>query len=106
MRGASISGCYASAMDRRTALQAARGGRGTGDRHECDRYSEATVEVFASSLMMQPWNGGGRIRLLKSLIPLVNSRRNSCWRDLYDMSAEPDVIRASYRLTVLTNPGS
>ena len=39
------------------------------DRYEYGRYSESTREVFDASLMVQIWDGGGRIRLPKKLIP-------------------------------------
>jgi hypothetical protein len=74
------------------------------DRYEYDRYNQSTTEVFDASLMIQTWPGGGRIRLPRSLIPPINSRGNRGWWDLYDVSAGPDVIRASYRLNGLNKP--
>jgi hypothetical protein len=54
--------------------------------------------------MVQTWEGGGRIRLPKSLIPPINSRGNNGWWDLYDVVERPDIIRASYRLNGLNKP--
>lgn len=74
------------------------------DRYEYGRYNETRREVFDASLMVQTWNGGGRIRLPRSLIPPINSRGNNGWWDLYDVSVGPDVIRATYRLNGLNKP--
>lgn len=74
------------------------------DRYDYDRYNETTTEVFDASLMMQLWEGGGRIRLPKTLIPPINSRGNSGWWDLYDVRTGPDVITATYRLNGLNKP--
>ena len=74
------------------------------DRYEQGTYSETTREVFDASLMIQTWDGGGRIRLPRSLIPPINSRGNNGWWDLYDVVAGPDIIRATYRLNGLNKP--
>lgn len=74
------------------------------DRYEYGRYNATTTEVFDASLMIQTWAGGGRIRLPRSLIPPINSRGNSGWWDLYDVSVGPDVIRGTYRLNGLNKP--
>ncbi len=74
------------------------------DRYEYGTYNTTRTEVFDASLMVQTWDGGGRIRLPRSLIPPINSRGNSGWWDLYDMSVSPDVIRATYRLNGLNKP--
>ena len=74
------------------------------DRYEYGRYNETTTEVFDASLMVQTWDGGGRIRLPRSLIPPINSRGNNGWWDLYDVMVGPDVVRASYRLNGLNKP--
>lgn len=74
------------------------------DRYEYGRYNETTTEVFDASLMVQTWNGGGRIRLPRSLIPPINSRGNNGWWDLYDVSVGPDRIQATYRLNGLNKP--
>ncbi|MGY4397228.1 hypothetical protein ACVWZA_002422 [Sphingomonas sp. UYAg733] len=77
---------------------------GDRDRYEYGRYNETRTEVFDASLMVQTWDGGGRIRLPRSLIPPINSRGNNGWWDLYDVSVGPDVIRATYRLNGLNKP--
>jgi len=74
------------------------------DRYEYGRYNETRPELFDALLMVQTWNGGGRIRLPKSLIPPLNSRGNSGWWDLTDVSISPDTIRATYRLNGLNKP--
>lgn len=74
------------------------------DRYEYGTYNQTTREVFDASLMVQTWDGGGRIRLPRSLIPPINSRGNSGWWDLYDVVAGTDVIRARYRLNGLNKP--
>lgn len=90
-----------------------RTGLGTGttwtwnrqrDRYEYGSYTETRPELFDASLMIQTWEGGGRIRLPRKLIPPINSRGNDDWWDLYDVSVGPDVIRASYRLNGLNKP--
>ncbi|MBW6527512.1 hypothetical protein KZ813_11740 [Sphingomonas sp. RHCKR7] len=73
-------------------------------RYDYGRYNETTTEVFDALLMVQTWEGGGRIRLPRSLIPPINSRGNDGWWDLYDLVEGPDVIRASYRLNGLNKP--
>lgn len=74
------------------------------DRYEYGTYNQTTREVFDASLMVQTWDGGGRIRLPRSLIPPINSRGNNGWWDLYDVVAGPDVFRATYRLNGLNKP--
>jgi hypothetical protein len=74
------------------------------DRYEYGRYNETRTEVFDASLMVQTWDGGGRIRLPRSLIPPINSRGNNGWWDLYDVSVGTDLIRATYRLNGLNKP--
>jgi hypothetical protein len=74
------------------------------DRYEYETYNQTTREVFDASLMVQTWDGGGRIRLPRSLIPPINSRGNNGWWNLYDVVAGPDVIRATYRLNGLNKP--
>lgn len=74
------------------------------DRYEYGTYNQTTREVFDASLMVQTWEGGGRIRLPRSLIPPINSRGNNGWWDLYDVVVSPDTIRATYRLNGLNKP--
>lgn len=74
------------------------------DRYEYGSYNQATTEQFDASLTIQLWSGGGRIRLPKSLVPPLNSNGDNGWWSLYDVSVDPDVIRASYRLNALNKP--
>lgn len=74
------------------------------ERYEYGRYNETRTEVFDASLMVQVWDGGGRIRLPRSLIPPINSRGDNGWWALTDVSVGADMIRASYRLNGLNKP--
>jgi hypothetical protein len=74
------------------------------DRYEYDNYNESTREQFDATLTVQLWNGGGRVRLPKSLVPPLNSRGNNGWWDLYAVSVGRDTINASYRLNGLNKP--
>ncbi|MEO7680850.1 MAG: hypothetical protein ABIS14_09190 [Sphingomonas sp.] len=73
-------------------------------RYDYGPYNETRREDFDASLMVQLWDGGGRIRLPQSLIPPIHSRGNDGWWDLYDVDAGPDIITASYRLNGLNKP--
>lgn len=74
------------------------------DRYEYGRYNETRREDFDTTLTIQTWAGGGRIRLPRSLIPPINSRGDSGWWDLYDVSIGPDTIQGTYRLNGLNKP--
>ncbi len=74
------------------------------DRYEYGRYTETRTEMFDASLMIQTWDGGGRIRLPRTLIPPLNSRGDNGWWALYDVAVGPDTIRATYRLNGLNKP--
>jgi hypothetical protein len=74
------------------------------DRYEYETYTQNRPEVFDASLMVQLWDGGGRIRLPKSLIPPINSRGSSGWWALDDVRVTRDTITASYRLNGLNKP--
>lgn len=74
------------------------------DRYEYGSYTESRREMFDASLMLQLWDGGGRIRLPKSLIPPINSRGDNGWWDLYDVQPGRDVITATYRLNGFNKP--
>ncbi|WP_253183301.1 hypothetical protein [Sphingobium phenoxybenzoativorans] len=63
-----------------------------------------TQEHFDASLMLQFWQGGGRIRLPKKLIPPINSHGQDGWWDLSDVALAPDRITATYRLNGLNKP--
>ncbi|GLK42816.1 MULTISPECIES: hypothetical protein [Novosphingobium] len=74
------------------------------NRYDYGNRTEMTGQQFDASLMLQFWEGGGRIRLPKKLVPPINSRGNDGWWDLYDVDMGPDVIRAKYRLNGLNKP--
>lgn len=74
------------------------------DRYDYGNRTELATQQFDASLMIQLWQGGGRIRLPKKLVPPINSRGSDGWWDLYDVSAGPDLIRAKYRLNGLNKP--
>lgn len=74
------------------------------DRYDYGRYNQLTAEQFDASLTVQLWDGGGRIRLPKSLVPPIHSRGSSGWWELDDVSTGSDVITASYRLNGLNKP--
>ncbi|MEG3082075.1 hypothetical protein U1707_00330 [Sphingomonas sp. PB2P12] len=73
------------------------------DRYEHGTYNTTRTELYGASLIVQTWDGAGRIRLPRSLIPPI-SRGNNGWWDLYDVSVSSEVIRASYRLNGLNKP--
>lgn len=73
--------------------------------HYEDRYrSEISTEVFDTSLTLQIWPGGGRIRLPHKLRPPINSGGSDGWWELRDTRLGADQIRASYRLNSLNRP--
>lgn len=74
------------------------------NRYDYGNRTEMTGQQFDASLMLQFWDGGGRIRLSKKLVPPINSRGNDGWWDLYDVEMGPDVIRGKYRLNGLNKP--
>lgn len=74
------------------------------ERYERDYYNQSTTETFETSLMLQLWNGGGRIRLPRSLVPPINSRGDNGWWDLQNVSIAPNTINATYRLNGLNKP--
>lgn len=74
------------------------------DRYDYDRTSELTSEQFDATVTIQLWDGGGRIRLPKSLIPPLNSRGSNGWWELDNVSTGRDQITATYRLNGLNKP--
>lgn len=50
------------------------------DRYEYGTFNETRPDMFDTSLMVQTWDGGGRIKLPKSLIPPLHSRDLSAQR--------------------------
>jgi hypothetical protein len=74
-------------------------------RYDYGTRTELTQQHFDASLMLQLWQGGGRIRLPKKLIPPIHSRGDDeNWWTLYAVSMDPDTITASYRLNGLNKP--
>lgn len=74
------------------------------DRYDYGNRTEMTAQQFDASVMIQLWDGGGRISLPKKLVPPIHSRGSDSWWDLYDIEKGPDVIRAKYRLNGLNKP--
>lgn len=74
------------------------------DRYVYGNRTELRPQEFDASVMIQLWDGGGRIRLPKSLIPPINSRGDNGWWNLSDVSMAPGTIRAGYRLNGLNKP--
>ncbi|MGK6355143.1 hypothetical protein ACMGDH_07930 [Sphingomonas sp. DT-207] len=74
------------------------------DRYVYGNRTELTKEDFDASVTIQLWDGGGRIRLPKKLIPPINSRGDHGWWALSDVSMARDTIRAGYRLNGLNKP--
>lgn len=77
--------------------------------HDKGRYTygnrtELTTQDFDTSVIIQIWDGGGRIRLSKKLIPPVHSRGDHGWWELDEVSTGPNTIRAEYRLNGLNKP--
>jgi hypothetical protein len=65
------------------------------------------VETFVahdSVVMIQVWNGNGRIKLPRKLIPPINSRGAQGWWDMIDVTVDRDTIRGTYRLNGLNKP--
>lgn len=74
------------------------------DRYVFGNRTELRPQEFDASIMVQLWDGGGRIRLPKSLIPPINSRGDHGWWTLTNVMTGRDNIRASYRLNGLNKP--
>lgn len=77
--------------------------------HDKGRYTygnrtELTAQDFDASVTIQIWDGGGRIRLPKRLIPPIHSRGDHGWWELDEVSTGPNVIRAEYRLNGMNKP--
>lgn len=74
------------------------------NRYDYGNRTEMTAQQFDASVMIQLWDGGGRISLPKKLVPPINSRGQDGWWDLYDVDVQPDMIHAKYRLNGLNKP--
>ena len=76
------------------------------DRYDLGNRTELTRQQFDASVMIQLWDGGGRIRLPRSLIPPIHSggTNRDGWWDLNDVYSDRNQIRATYRLNGLNKP--
>lgn len=75
-------------------------------RYDFGNRTELTTQQFDASVMIQLWDGGGRIRLPRSLIPPIHSggTARGGWWDLYDVYQDRGQIRATYRLNGPNKP--
>jgi len=75
-------------------------------RYDFGNRTELTTQQFDASVMIQLWDGGGRIRLPRSLIPPIHSggTNRDGWWDLYDVYQDRGQIRATYRLNGPNKP--
>lgn len=73
-------------------------------RYDFDNRTQLTTQQFDASVMIQLWDGGGRIRLPRSLIPPIRSGGRDGWWDLYDVYQDRGQIRATYRLNGPNKP--
>lgn len=75
-------------------------------RYDFGNRTELTRQQFDASLMIQLWDGGGRIRLPRSLIPPIHSggSRRDGWWDLDNVYQDRRTVRASYRLNGPNQP--
>ncbi len=76
------------------------------DRYDFGNRTELTTQQFDASVMIQLWDGGGRIRLPRSLIPPIHSggSRRDGWWDLNDVYSDRGQVRATYRLNGMNKP--
>ena len=74
------------------------------DRFDFGNRTELTNQQFDASVMIQVWNGRGRIRLPRNLIPPLHSRGTQGWWDLTDVRVDRNSISAQYRLNGLNRP--
>jgi len=76
------------------------------NRYDFGNRTELTTRQFDASVMIQLWDGGGRIRLPRSLIPPIHSggTARDGWWDLYDVDQGRGTIRATYRLNGPNKP--
>jgi hypothetical protein len=74
------------------------------DRYDYGNRTELSSQDFDASVTVQIWNGGGRIRLPRTLVPPINSRGSNGWWDLTNVAAGRDQITAIYRLNGLNKP--
>lgn len=66
---------------------------------------DMTPQQFDASVMVQFWQGGGRIKLPKKLVPPIHSRgSDDNWWDIYNVAMQPDRVTGEYRLNGLNKP--
>jgi hypothetical protein len=73
-------------------------------RYTYGNRTELATQDFDASVMIQLWDGGGRIRLPTKLIPPIHSRGDHGWWELGSVSRSRDRITAQYRLNGLNKP--
>lgn len=74
------------------------------DRYDYGSRLEMSQRYFDTAVTLQIWDGGGRIRLPRSLVPPLNSRGSDGWWNLTEVAVGPDRIGARYRLNGLNRP--
>lgn len=65
---------------------------------------EMTAQHFDTSVTIQLWNGGGRIKLPSGLVPPIHSGGTDGWWELTGATVGDDAIRGQYRLNGLNKP--
>ena len=73
-------------------------------RYTYGNRTELAAQDFDASVMIQLWDGGGRIRLPSKLIPPIHSRGDQGWWELDGVVRGRDAITAQYRLNGLNKP--
>lgn len=73
-------------------------------RYTYGNRTELSTQDFDASVMIQLWDGGGRIRLPDKLIPPIHSRGDHGWWELDNVDMGRDTIRGQYRLNGLNRP--
>lgn len=74
------------------------------DRYVFGNRTELRQQEFDATVMIQLWEGGGRIKLPTRLVPPIHSRDDNGWWTLSNVVQAPGSIRASYRLNGLNKP--
>ena len=73
-------------------------------RYEPHNSIDQSVDGFESTIQLELWRDGGRIRLAGKLIAPLNSGDHDGWWDLYDVQTGRDRIIAHYRMNGLNKP--
>jgi hypothetical protein len=74
------------------------------DRYEYGPRADLLTQPLEATLTLQLWEGGGRIRLPRALIPPITSRGDHGWWDLTEVALTRERITARYRLNSLNKP--